>query len=57
VHPFLRLRRSRCGFLLGVKVGFWQAELGEEGALVLVGEGLGAGHASEDGMVGCLRVV
>jgi hypothetical protein len=48
VHPFLRLRNSGRWLLFEAQVDFWQAELGEEGALVLVGEGLGAGYASED---------
>lgn len=50
MHPFLRLRSPRsCGaFFLKRGACFWEAELGEEGGLVLVGEGLGARDAGED---------
>lgn len=50
MHPFLRPRSPRsCGaFFLKRGASFREAELGEEGGLVLVGEGLGACHARED---------
>lgn len=50
MHPPLRLRGSwGRKFFLRRRGGFRQAELGEEGGLVLVGVGLGACDAGEDG--------